>query len=461
MCLDHCTTMSWPLLEAFLVEVADGIACGPMGTSLHAVARGAREAQGVDLRERPLRDRHLLVVVVVVTLPILWMGYGTDIDVANLLGAAETLRSGSYEPSRTPGAPVFEVLVTLLDGWGGFLAVNLATAGAAAGLVVGIARLVRAWGHANGDLVALAFFVSPVTIIASTSLADFVWALAFFVGGALVHLGGVSESGVDAPPRSGLGGVANRPWMGVTATGVLFALAIGTRASTAFVILAFLVADGWSPSRRMPSVRAGLVAFPLGALLFVPSWLAFDRTMEFLENEDGYRGFLSNLGLFLYKNYVAAGPVLAVVVLVVTPTLLRALPAWRRDPMLRFAILGLLVTEGLFFQLPWKLAHLLPSLLALVLWVGASALGDRRRFLWVLVAAVAVNGIVTFRPLAPDEPGEATTGTWNPAFTAGLLVNDIDCRSESMRRAPSEANVERAWDCTLRPLRGPVEADEQ
>jgi hypothetical protein len=391
---------------------------------------------------RPLRDRDLVLLVAVVTLPVLWMGYGTDIDVANVLETTDTIRSGSYEPSRTPGAPVFELVVTALHGWGRFLAVNLATAGAAAAVVVGVARLVRAWGHPNGDLLAVALLVSPVMVVASTSMADFVWALAFFVWGALTHLNaGERRSGIVTS----------------VAAGVLFALAIGSRSSTAFVIVAFLVADGWSEGRRWRCVRTALVAFMLGAALYIPSWLAFDRTLEFLENADGYRGFLSNLGLFLYKNYVTAGLALVVVLAIALPALIRALPSWRHDPMLRFAVLALLLSEGLFFQLPWKLAHLLPSLLALLLWIGASAWGDRRRFLWLLVAAVAVNGIVTFRPLAPDTPSEATTGTWNPAITAGVLVNDIDCRSEYMRHEPSQLTVERAWSCALRPLRGRVD----
>lgn len=418
--------------------------------------------------ERPLRDRDLLLIFGGITLPILWMGYGTDIDVANVLETTDRIRSGSYEPSRTPGAPVFEVLVTALHGWGRFLAVNLATAGAAAALLIGIARLVRAWGHPNSDLLALAFMASPVMIIASTSMADFVWALAFFVWGALVHLGGWGRL------SSGL--VAS------VAAGVAFALAIGTRSSTAFVIVALLVADGWAPSRRARCLQTALVAFPLGAALFIPSWLAFDRTLEFLENEDGYRGLLNNLGLFLYKNYVMIGPAVAVVlaagVLPATVRMLRAQwalspgqrfkapagtaarslgQAWNRDPMLRFGALALVLTQGLFFQLPWKLAHLLPSLFALLLCVGASQLGRRRRFLWVLAAAIAVNGVVVFRPLAPDEPSEATTGTWNPAITAGLLVNDIDCRAEYMHHEPTELNVDRAWSCALRPLRGPVD----
>src|SRR5687767_14732156 len=140
--------------------------------------------------DRPLDDRHLGLVVAVVTLPLVWMGYGTDIDVFNVLRSATGIRDGDYLPSRTPGVPVFEAMTALFDPVGGHFLLNLMTAAAAGATVIGIARLVRLWDHDNGDLVALAVFASPMTIIASTSLADFVWALVFFVWAAVAHLEG-------------------------------------------------------------------------------------------------------------------------------------------------------------------------------------------------------------------------------------------------------------------------------
>lgn len=381
--------------------------------------------------DRPLQDRHLVAVVAVVTLPLVWMGYGTDIDVYNVLRSASGIREGDYFPSRTPGVPVFETLTALFDPVGGHVLLNLLTAAAAGATVVGIARLVRLWDHRNGDLVALALFASPMTVIAATSLADFVWALVFFVWGTVAHLEGRT-----------------------TRAGLLFALSIGCRLSSGFLIGAFLVADGWDPAHRRRSARTGLLAAPLGALLFVPSWLAYDRTLEFLDNAEGYRSFTNNLGRFLYKNYSSAGLVLIATVLVAVPALVRSLPRFREDPMLRFAVLGFVGSEALYFVMPWKLAHLLPAFLCLFLWIAASDRGSSRRYLWLLVAAVAVNGLVSLRLLAPDESDAATTGSWSPAVGLGLLVNDIRCRAEFMDEAPARYELP-AWDCTLEPVRGP------
>jgi hypothetical protein len=376
-----------------------------------------------------MSDRALVAVTALVTLPLLWMGYGTDIDVTDVLRTAAGIRDGDYRPSRPPGVPVFEAIAAVLDPVGGHLLLNLATAAAGAATVVGIARLVRTWCHRNGDLVALAFLASPATIIAATSTGDFVWALGFFVWGALAHL-------------------KDRPWAG----GVLFALAIGTRLSSVFLLAAFLVADGWDPPNRQRCVRTGTIGVALGALLYVPAWLAADRSLDFLQTTSGWRSFANNLGRFAYKNYVTGGALFLVVVLISLPALVAALRRWGSDPMLRAAVLGLAVTEFLFFLLPWKYNHLLPCLLMVLLWLAASR-RNTRGFWWIVIGALAVNGLITFRPLAPDHPAEASTGRWDPALMAGLLVNDVECRLDAMHEPLQKLNGD-AWPCTLKPMRG-------
>jgi hypothetical protein len=401
-----------------------------LSASFATLTRDAGKQTG--RRGRELSDRALVAVTAAVTLPILWMGYGTDIDVTDVLASAESIRAGDYMPSRPPGVPVFEAIVAALDPVGGHLLVNLATAAATAVTVVGIARLVRAWGHANGDLLALAFLASPATLIAATSTADFVWALGFFVWAALFHVRG-------------------RP----VPAGVLFALAIGTRLSSVLLLAAFLVADGWDASNRRRCLHTAALAVTLGALLYVPSWLAYDRSSEFLDTAEGWRSFGNNLGRFVYKNYVTAGALFLVVVAVAAPALVAALRRWGHDPMLRVGVSGFAVSQAVFFVLPWKYNHLIPALATLLLWLGASR-RNTRPFLWLAIAAIAVNGLITFRPLAPDAPSVAQEGRWDPALTAGLLVNDVDCRLDAMHEDPPPLNGE-AWACTLEPVRGTAE----
>jgi hypothetical protein len=393
-----------------------------------STTRQPAAASAEDVSPR-LTDWSLLLITAAVTLPLIWWGYGTDIDAGYLLDAGARIRAGDYAPSRNPGVPVVEAIVAAL-GPLGHVAVNLATAAALAAAVVGCARLVRAWGHRNGDVVALAFLASPITLIAGTSTGDFVWALALFLWGALAQ-------------------VRDRP----VVAGVLFALAIGSRPSTAAVIAAFLVADGWERGARRRCLVSAAVMVPLALLLYVPAWLAFDRSFGFLEHTEGWQGFANNAGRFLVKDYGVAGLALIVVVALAVPALIGSLRRWGSDPLVRFGVLGLVAAQATFLLFPWKPAHLLPSLLGLVLWIGAS---DRsRRYLWLLVAAVAVNGLVTLRLFAPDDPDASRSARFEPALSWGLLVNDVRCRVEFMDEPPSAESG--AWSCTLEPLRG--EAD--
>jgi hypothetical protein len=385
--------------------------------------------EGPSRRRGELPDWVLAAITAVVTLPILWMGYGTDVDVHDLLDVGSLIRNGDYRPSRNPGVPVFESLVAVLSPLG-HIAINLACAAAAAAAVVGIARLVRQFGRPNGDLIALAFLAAPITLVAATSTADFVWAIAFFVWAANLHLRDHS-----------------------VAAGLLFALAIGSRSSTVIIVVLFLLADAWAPERRLRCLTTAAVMVPLAGLLYVPSWLYYNRTLGFLEHTEGWRGFENNVGRFAYKNYYVAGAALIAVAVACIPALLRTLTSFNRDLMVRVGILGLVGTELLFLQLPWKPAHLLPALLMFLLWVGSSD-RNRRPFLYLLIAAIAVNGIVTVRPLTPDRPDESQTADFDPQLMAGHVLNDVRCRLRYMDEEPAILNG--AWFCSLEPMRGPT-----
>jgi hypothetical protein len=377
-----------------------------------------------------LGDGWLVAITAAVTLPILWLGYGTDVDIGFVLEAGARIRDLDYAPSRNPGVPVVEGIVAVLDPIGGHVLVNLATAAALAATVLALARLVTAWGHENGDLVALAFLASPIVLIAGTQTADFVWAVAFLAWGAVLLV-----RGHPVP------------------AGVLLALSLGSRSSTLLLVAALLVAVGWDPGERRRVATATAVAAPLAVLLYVPVWLSFDRDFGFLDATDGWVDLSNNLSRLLLKNYAVAGPVLVILLAVAAPALLRSLRRWGDDPMVRFAVLGLVATELLFLRMPWKPAHLVPCLFALVLWIGASD-RNRRRFLWLVVGAMVLNGLVTFRPFIADAPDSTGGGDFEPAITSGWLLNDIRCRARYMHDPPRIDSG--AWACTLEPMRGPA-----
>ncbi|MEQ1788013.1 MAG: hypothetical protein ABL966_13245, partial [Acidimicrobiales bacterium] len=271
----------------------------------------------------------------------------------------------------------------------------------------------------------------PPVLIAGTSTTDFIWALALLVWGALALLHSRSVM-----------------------AGVLLGLSVGARSSTVLLVIALLVADAWAPEHRRRSTTAAAVAGPLGLLLYVPAWLAYDRSLTVLDDTNGWQGLANNLGRFLYKNYAAAGPVALLVLAVALPALVRNLRRWPTDPLVRFAALGFLLSEALFLAMPWKLAHLLPCVLCLLLWIATTE-WNRPAYLWALAGALALNGVVVLRPLVPDDPDASRSARVDPALTLGLLLNDVRCRARYMDEPPRLESE--AWACSLEPLRGVAE----
>ncbi len=152
-------------------------------------------------------------------LPFVVLGYGTDIDVANVLRAGESMLDGDYTMSRGPGAAPHEVATALLDRLGGPILVNLVAVGFALLAVWCVHRLLERDGARWPVLATAVLAANPWFWVASTSLGDFTWALALGLAGAVA---------AKADRR--------------VLAGVLFGLGIGCRAST--VLLGLRLAGG-------------------------------------------------------------------------------------------------------------------------------------------------------------------------------------------------------------------------
>ena len=160
-------------------------------------------------------------VCVLVYLPFALLGYGTDLDVPNVLRAGRSwVDDGVYQMSRGPGATVHELSVGVLDRVGGSVLVNLASVAFAALALWSVHVLVRRDGGRWPAWSVLVLASNPWFWIAATSLGDFVWALGLVLAGAVF---------------------ASRDRRLVA--GVLFGLAIGCRASSVLLVLAWFVAE--------------------------------------------------------------------------------------------------------------------------------------------------------------------------------------------------------------------------
>ncbi|HXH57381.1 MAG TPA: hypothetical protein VNL12_08750, partial [Iamia sp.] len=351
-----------------------------------------------------------------------------------------------------------EAAVGGLEAIGGTVGPNLGSLAAGVALTVLLAVLLRREGVGRVGLSVAVVVANPWFLIAATSTVDFLWALALWVAAALV--------------------LRSRPSIGgAIGAGVLAGLAVGCRASTAFLVAALALAEALErrhpehvgpigppgtpppvgdesgpaagpgggaldsagvPSEARPGesgraigpVRALVllaVATVTGLVVFVPSFLAADSSLAFAQNDVPTSSLLVQVGRFGVKDLYFVGPFAAVVLLLALPSLVRALGRWRADWLVRVGLLTVVTSQLLFLRFPWKMGHLLPTLVGLALLL-ARALDAKPRLLAALVAAQILYGAFSVTLVAPDNPNAATGGelTFDPGW--GALVVDTQCR---------------------------------
>ncbi|MEO6987282.1 MAG: hypothetical protein ABI239_01385 [Aquihabitans sp.] len=408
------------------------------------------------LRATDANTRWLMAVVAVlavVAVPFLVSGPGNDLDVANTFRSGRSIaRHGTYLPSRAPGAPVHESLVGILDLAAGPLATNLASLLVAIALLIGLDRLLAGEGLGRSRRWAVALVAAnPWFIIAATSTVDYLFALAFVIWAA----------------------VALRRGHPVVA-GLLAAAAMGSRVTTAVMVLALLVAELTEPTRvgtssdqpdaeddlddgrpaAVPRRRSttlvvvtAAVASVATLVLFIPS-IVEAGGLAFAQNDFSTASPLVHLGRAAVKDLTLLGPITWLVVLLAVPAVFAALRHWRTSWLVRFSIPALILSQVLFVRFPWKISHLLPCLVlgAILL---AVALRDRSQLLIALVVLQVIFGLVQVQVVEPNSPNQATGGRVALAVDWGPLVIDWRCRQDhhDAYLGRQKVEVEAAWTC--------------
>jgi len=372
------------------------------------------EAAAPSWRARP---GPVVGLCVLVYLPFVLLGYGTDLDVANVLRAGRSwVEDGTYQMSRGPGSAVYELSVGVLDHVGGSVLVNLASVAFAALALWSVFVLVSRDGGRWPAWSVLVLASNSWFWIASTSLGDFVWALGLLLAGAVL---------------------AQRDHR--IAAGVLFGLSIGCRASSLLLVLAWLVAEvTGDPDERGPRrdvVRTAIVALAVGVVCFIPPWLDAGRSFGFIDNELQFVGFGVHLGRWAVKNVALVGVLAGIVLLVGLPKLLAALQRWSASTIVRFAVFAIVASELLYFRFPFKPVHLLPVMAATALLVGASP-RVTQRWVAVLVVAQLIGALVGATVAAPDVEDAARSGRLDLSITSGPLLTDVRCRLDDRELGP-------------------------
>ncbi len=376
------------------------------------------------------------MVVVVGLVPLTLLGPGTDLDVGAVLQSGRSIvQDHTYVASRAPGVPVHELATGVLEQLGRTVGPNLGSLVAAVALVATLAVLLRREGVSRVGLSVAVVVANPFFLVAATSTVDFLWALALWAGAALV---------LRARPT----------WAGAATAGVLGGLAVGARSSTAFLVLGLIAAcaveppsdDGPAPWRR--SLLAATTAGAVGLLLYVPSYRAAGSSLAFAQNDVPTSSVVVQLGRFAVKDLYFFGPFAAVVLVLCLPAVVRVVRTWRTDWLVRVGLVTVLVSQLLFLRFPWKMGHLLPTLVGLALLL-ARALADRPGLHRALVVAQVVYWVFSITLISPDNPNAATGGeiTFSPRW--GALVTDVRCRADDPDawEGPGIDRLNAVWDC--------------
>ena len=131
--------------------------------------------------------------------------------------------------------------------------------------------------------------------------------------------------------------------------------------------------------------------------------------------------------------------------------MIKALGRWRTSWLVRFSGLGLVLSQLLFIRFPWKLPHLLPTLICGAILL-ATALGHRARptLLMALVAVQILYGVVQVDVIRPDDPDQATGATFILDVSWGPVITDLRCRRQhpDPHLGRQKVEVEAAWNCS-------------
>ncbi len=369
-----------------------------------------------------LRPTTLALLAAVLYVPFTVFGYGTDIDITNILRSGESLLDGDYRYARPPGALPYEALVGVLDRVGGSVLVNLASVAMAVVVLVCLGRLVsdRA-GDRAGRIAIVVVATQPWFWVAATSLGDYVFALGLLLLGV----------GAASAERRVLAGLA-------------FGTAVGFRSGSVVLVGAYLLAELLGDRDQRTRMRSAAITAAWSGLVavlwFVPPWLSVGRTARFLDNELRTQGIVVQVARWGVKNIAFFGVLTMIVLVVRSPVVLAALRRFRSDLLVRFAVLAAIGSEMLFLRFPWKPVHLLPMIVCVAVLLARNPETSNRLVGAVVVAQLSL-AFVSITVAEPDVVDRATSGRLHVGITAGVVVNDLDCRLD----APFDAPEGRDW----------------
>lgn len=387
----------------------------------------------------PAKDHLVLILATCLYLPLIFIGYGTDNDSFNVLGTGRHfLQTGEYIASRHPGYIVHEAATLVLNQLGGNVLTNLGTMLMALLSIAAFQAICRFFAVPHRHWLSLTLAVHPIFWANGTCTIDYLWALGLIMSGFWLWVRGRYVGG-----------------------GLLFGLALSARLSSGIAVVMLILFFLWrNQSDRRRVLFAASIAFGVGGLLYVPSWIGANWTLAFLEPhlvDIKYWTLPMKIGRFGYKSIYFFGLPASLLLFGFTPFLFRnvgksAHKCWlqgenvfRSDEMPSdmdsqnepqradcLPFLCALLVAGyllLFLKFPLENEYLLPMWPFLLLWIGL-AIGNRRRLIVALFVLIFSYNIININIARPDTPNAATAASYGLWIERGYLIEHTMMRWE-------------------------------
>lgn len=320
--------------------------------------------------------------------PLLNLGFGSDPDAWRIANSAFDLHYfGIYHPSRFPGLPLPEFFNSLIINYG-WLATNIATMIISLISVYVFSLILKELNIKNKGLLVVTFAFLPILWINSASTMDYMWALTFILIAWFL--------------------IIKKQY---AIAGLVMGLAIGSRLTSALLIIPFLYLIFVSNKKKNMLyfvISACITAF----FLFLPlhSQYGFNFLTYYPEDVDVLTLFINFGYYFGFLALIMLGLILVLSMKNLISNLLK------KDVLTIFLLSSTLLILALFIKTPYEIAYIIPAVpFGLLLLNNIS----KRKFFSIFCIFLLLNSVISIFPL----------DSHNDISEDGLVIEDGKLRA--------------------------------
>ena len=349
----------------------------------------------------------------VVSFPLIFFGYGSDNDTYAVLSAGKsTWENLLPQMSRNPGYWLYEAMVFWINRLGGYILVNGVTLAVSVFVLYRFYSLSVCQNVSNPILLTLCLAFNPWFLIAATSTMDYIWALLFIV----ISIECASKD------KYLIAGILS---------GIASGFRLGSTFTLAFAFIFSLFTAGIKVSLKGYFIL-GCTALALIILLYLPSWLIYDRSLFFLKGHLGDPSLWTlkmHAGRFFYKIIHLFGlPSFVVIIVALVSFALKHEGQINKNKFIMAGVGASFGTLVLFARYPIEISYLLPFLFFSLLLLGVYLGNNGRKYLIAILVTTISYSFVNISIAKPNVPNQATDASFGLFINPGILVKDISFR---------------------------------